>query len=813
MRMVEELSKGWQVQGFDQKTKIGAVERKKEGWIRAEVPGVVHLDLLREEKLLDPFYALQEKNASWIEEKEWWYKNEFGFREFESQWKGRKKIELIFEGLDTFATIYLNGEKIGEADNMFIPWRFEVTGRIREKNVLLVKFSSSILVLREIQAKGESLRTTTDDRARLYGRKAQYAFGWDWGPRLPGVGVWRRAYVCSYDEMHLDWVGVESRLFEEKAEVKIDLEISSAVGEGQAGKVLIYLDQRRVKEESITVKPRYSKHILNLEIEKPILWYPKGYGAQHLYHLKVELFNKKEELMDTFQEKIGIREIQLIQKDDEGENSFYFKINGIPVFCKGANWIPADSFLPRVNKDRYRSLIRSGSRCGINMFRIWGGGIYEDREFYRFCDEEGIMIWQDFMFACGEYPEAGWFREKVRKEATWAVKSLRNHPCIVLWCGNNENHWLFGKEGKFKGWTIYHDILPLVCKETDPTRSYWPSSPYGGKDYNSEEEGDRHNWDVWSRWKDIELYEEDQGKFMSEFGFQAPPVMESIREFCPPDQLKQDSSSMEWHNKQVEGSALLIHYLQGYMPETKSFEEFVRYTQLNQAYALRVMIEHCRRRKFTSGGVLFWQFNDCWPAISWSVIDYYLRPKASYYAVKRAFEPVIISLQKKRGQIETWICNDTLKKIEGKLQLKSMSFEGETFWTEKKQVSVDANQSVKVLAKLISEMGVESTKKGFVYVSLSTDEGRVENHLFLEREKNLEFPCRRFEKRIYDSKDRLEIELYASTFVRSVVLAVPGENPEFSDNFFDLVPGVSKRVTVTSPRGKQAIIGDRVLIV
>ncbi len=811
MRMVEELNKGWQVQGFSKKVEFEKVTRIKEGWIRAEVPGVVPLDLLREQKLLDPFYGLKEKDARWIEEKEWWYKNEFGFREFDSQCKRKKKVELVFEGLDTFASIYLNGEEIGEADNMFIPWRFDVTDKIREKNIILIKFSSAISVLREIQAKEGPLWAAFEP-ARVYGRKAQYAFGWDWGPRLPGVGIWRTAYICSYDEMHLDWVGVESRLSEEKAEVKIDMEISSGIDEEQIGKVLIYLDKRCVKEESITVEFPSYKHVLNLEIENPILWYPKGYGDQYLYHLKVELLNKKDELMDTFQDKIGIRDVQLIQRNDKGENSFYFKINGIPVFCKGANWIPADSFLPRVTKDRYVSLIRSSSRCGMNMLRVWGGGIYEDKEFYRLCDEEGIMVWQDFMFACGEYPEEDWFWKKVKKEATWVVKSLKNHPCIVLWCGNNENQWIYSREGELKGKTIYHNILPSICRQIDPTRPYWPSSPYRGKDHNGEEEGDRHNWDVWSDWKDIELYKEDKEKFMSEFGFQATPVMETIKRFCPPDELREDSPSMEWHNKQVEGPARLIHYLQAYMPEARDFEEFVRYTQLNQAYALRVMIEHCRRHKFESGGVLFWQFNDCWPAVSWSVIDYYLRPKASYYAVKRAFEPVIISLDEKEGWIEVWICNDTLKESKGKLELKSMSFEGKTLWREEREVSVPANQSVRVWVKSLSEMEIKSTKKDFVYASLSTEKGKVENHLFLERERELEFPSRQFERRIHQNEDGLEIELYASTFVRSVMLTVPDENPEFSDNFFDLIPGLEKKVRLDCSPEERQMNRDRLII-
>lgn len=811
MKIVEELNKEWQVQGFSKGVKLEEVKQIKEGWIAAQVPGVVHLDLLREQKLIDPFYGLQEKDAYWVEKKEWWYKTEFSLNEFNSQRKRRKKVELVFEGLDTFATVYLNGEKVGEADNMFIPWRFDVTDKIREKNILLIKFSSAISVLKEIQEKEKPLKAS-EEPTRVYGRKAQYSFGWDWGPRLPGVGIWRKVYICSYDDMYINWVGVESNLSKEKAEVKVDVEVSSSIEEEQVGKVLIYLDKKRVKEQNIEIESSSFKHTLHLEIEKPVLWYPKGYGSQHLYGLKVKLFNEKEELMDIFEERIGIREVQLVQEKDEEGESFYFKVNGIPVFCKGANWIPADSFLPRIGKKKYASLIHSASQCGINMFRIWGGGIYEDKEFYRLCDEEGIMVWQDFMFCCGEYPEENWFWEKVKKEARWVLKSLKNHPSIVLWCGNNENDWIYRKEDELKGRTIYHNILPSICKEMDSTRPYWPSSPYGGKDPNSEEEGDRHNWYVWSGWQEIESYREDKGRFLSEFGFQAPPVMETIKRFCPPDQLKENSLSMQWHNKQKDGSGRLIHYLRAYMPDFENFEEFVQYSQLNQAYALREIIERCRRRKFKCGGTLFWQFNDCWPGVSWSIVDYYLRPKPAYYAVKRVFQPVLISLVKEEEKIEVWICNDTLKEIKGKLQLKSISFKGQILWAGEKDVFIAANQSVKVLAKSIWEMGIKSTKEDFVYASLKMKEGQIESHLLLERERNLKFFPERFERKVHQSEDGLEVELYSPVFVRSVILEVPGENVEFSDNFFDLVPGVKKRVRLTCSSEKEGIIRDRLNI-
>jgi len=811
MRMLEELNKGWQVQGFSQEVKFEEAERIKEGWITAQAPGVVHLDLLRKQKLVDPFYGLQEKDACWVEEKEWWYKNEFWLDQFNSQWK-KKKVELVFEGLDTFATIYLNGEKIGKADNMFIPWRFDITDKIREKNILLIKFSSAISILKERQAKEQSLRAAVEP-ARVYGRKAQYSFGWDWGPRLPGVGIWRRAYICNYNDMHINWAGVESKLSKGKAEVKMDIEISSSIDKEQIGKLLIYLDKKCVKEQNIKVEFPFSYHSLNLEIEKAILWYPKGYGSQHLYRLKVELFDEREKLMDVFEDKIGIREVQLVQKKDEEGNSFYFKINGVPIFCKGANWIPADSFLPRISKEKYASLIHSASRCGINMFRIWGGGIYEDNEFYRLCDEEGIMVWQDFMFACGEYPEENWFWEKVKKEARWVLKSLKNHPCIVLWCGNNENHWLYSKKNELKGRTIYDDILPSICRQIDPARPYWPSSPYGGKDPNSEEKGDRHNWQVWSGWQDIELYKRDKGRFLSEFGFQAPPVMKTVKEFCPLDQLKENSLSMQWHNKQKDGPVRLIRYLRSYMPEPKNFEEFIRYTQLNQAYALRVMIEQCRRRKFKCGGTLFWQFNDCWPGVSWSVVDYFLRPKPAYYEVKRTFQPVLISLVEKEGWIEVWVCNDTLKELEGKLQLKSMSFEGQTLWTEEEHISIPANQSVKVLAKSPRQLGIKSPREQFIYAFLEMKGDKVENYLFLEREKYLKFPQRQFETKIYSAEDGLKIELYSHVFIRGVALKVAGEDVEFSDNFFDLLPGVKKRVALTCALDEVQRIKDKLVIV
>ena len=426
-----------------------------------------------------------------------------------------------------------------------------------------------------------------------------------------------------------------------------------------------------------------------LRIAQPDLWWPVPLGGQPLYDVTAVLSARRREL-DRRAFRYGLREVALIQEPlggDEG-TSFIIAVNGQKVFCKGADWVPADSIVARVTPAKYRALVSAAAEANFNMFRVWGGGIFEDDAFYQLCDEHGILVWQDFLYACAYYPDDDAdFVAESRREAEAALRRLRNYACIALWCGNNENQWIHYQRGKdvarCYGERIYDEVLPDVCRRLDPTRPYWPSSPYGGPggpggdgrpDPNSEMEGDRHHWFVsiiaptLEQRIDYRLYADDRAKFMSEFGILAPPPLDSLRRYLPPDQIARGSAAWDVHSNRFEKGTNQEALRRYWRPaEELSLEQYVRYSQMIQAEALKFALEHWRRRKFLTAGALFWMYADCWGEVGWTIIDYYLNRKPSYYAVKRALAHVLVSFQEEGDQVGVWLVNDRLDAVPGEL--------------------------------------------------------------------------------------------------------------------------------------------------
>ncbi len=529
-------------------------------WYPAELPGTVHTDLLKNKLIPDPFYRDNESRVQWVEEKTWEYQTVFSLT---STFLSMQEIWLEFDGLDTYAEVFLNGQKIITSDNMFRQWRAEVKKELSPKNAntLLIRFLPAATIARE-KKKKEPL--AYPDNERIYTRKAQYQFGWDWGPRLVTAGIWKEARVRAF--------------IEPKAE-----------------------------------KPAVRK-----------------------------------------------RKIRLVREPDEVGETFYFTVDGQPVFMKGANWIPADNFIPRAVKlKKYEALIKAAKEANINMLRVWGGGIYEEDIFYQLCDQYGILVWQDFMFAGALYPADSEFLKNVEEEVRYQVKRLRKYDCIALWCGNNEIeeawfNWGWQKQfgyspadsaklwGDYK--KIFHELIPGILKELDPERTYWPSSPslgWGRKD--AYEKGDVHYWGVWWGKEPVERYSEKVGRFNSEYGMQGMPSMRTIRQFAVTSDLDTTSQVMKTHQKHPFGYENISRYILNKFRQPKTFEDLVYVSQLMQADALRTAISAHRKNAPVTMGTLFWQWNDCWPVVSWSAIDHYGRKKAAWYEVKRMFaDPVIL---------------------------------------------------------------------------------------------------------------------------------------------------------------------------
>ncbi|MBO3800393.1 MAG: glycoside hydrolase family 2 protein [Candidatus Brockarchaeota archaeon] len=772
-------------------------------WLKARVPGVVHLDLQRNGVIPDPFFRMNELEVSWVEDKNWWYGKEFYLDE---EFLRHDCIELKFYGIDTFATIWLNNKQVAKTSNMFHEHVFNVKGLLKEgRNILVVRIDSPKRVLEEMYNKDSLKLYGAFYPPVVYGRKAQYSFGWDWGPRLATSGIWRSVVLQAYDVCKIESFYFSSNLSEDLEVAKLNLKLSIEAFKKEHVKVRARISgfsENQVREESKDVSPGSNNFVSDFTIKKPKLWWPNGYGDQNLYDLEITVEGPNG-VLDSIRKKVGIRKIEVVQEKDEEGKTFFFKVNNTPVFCKGANWVPADSFLPRVTREVYEYLLDMAKQANMNMIRVWGGGVYEDEAFYELCDEKGIMVWQDFMFACAEYPEEEWFFKLVREEAEKIVKRLRNHPCLAIWCGNNENHvffkWMWLKtRNKFYGETIYHKMLPETCSKLDPATFYWPGSPYGGDDPNSQSEGDRHNWEVWSMLRDYQEYLNDKGRFISEFGFQSAPSMETIRRFTAPEDRHPQSRVIESHNKQVFGQERLWFFLLAHFKMVSRLEDFVYLTQVNQGDALKTGIEHWRRRKFKTGGALVWQLNDCWPVLSWSLIDYYGNLKASYYYVKRAFDPINFNLVANQSSIEAWVCNDLLKPVRGRIRIVSFNLRSEKLCEKEVETIVEANSSKKCAELTLSELNVKDRFDSFIVGILETDEGESRcDVVFPERLKYLRLP----EPRINLSLEKIDekkyvLKLVSKNVVKACGVSIRGIKAKFNDNFFDLPPGIEKKVSI-----------------
>ncbi len=779
-------------------------EDEKPHWLPGIVPGHVHLDLMQEGIIPDPFERCYEKGVSWVDESQWAYERHFDINEFQIQ---EAKHILRFEGLDTVADIFLNSKHIASTDNMFMVYEFDVTDLVRPSgNVIRVEFAPADQVgesrkLKYIQETNENLGYN-----RSFIRKAQYMFGWDWGPTLISCGIWRDVKLISYSSTRiLDW-DYESIFNDNRScsvKIGIDLEVLKPMG----GKVEVELSSPKgdiVKAHKDTTLSAGSNRIeLQVQIEEPSLWWPNGVGPQNLYDLSISVTDEYGTEVSTGG-KIGLREVKLKTKDDEGGECFVFEINGRPIFCKGANWIPADFFSARVTREKYEELLQMAKDANMNMIRIWGGGIYESPDFYETCDRLGLMVWQDFMYACAYYPDTGEYAEATREEGRQVVKRLKKYPCIVLWCGNNENYmmhvgrWSSTPPSRHVGERIYEQIIPEVIRELDPTRPYWPSSPYGGDEPNGELSGDRHNWRVWHRSGDWRLYNEDTGKFLSEFGYLAPPALETLQRFIPLEELYIDSRVLWWHNKSGKTPETFLSYIEGFFPKIADVDDLIYYGQINQLEALRCGIGHWRRLKFHCGGTLFWQLNDCWPVLSWSVIDCDLRPKAGYYGVKDLYSDILIHFEEiGDGKVGIWVINDADLPLKGILNLEIIDFYGEVLWKSDQEINVPPDSSSQVAT--LSQQDMDSQRS----LLLGRLKGITQNVFFFVKPDELDLPRPELMFQIIKRGEKVSLEVEAKTFAPWIYLSLP--NGIFSDNFFTLLPG--QRKTIEIHGGKDLSLG------
>jgi beta-mannosidase len=825
------ITEQWKIHSFDlgerRPHELASPGLDDRFWTAASVPGDVHSALIEKGIIDNPYFGHNDAKSRWIEKKEWWYRTTFEYACEEMPRRGGSEFrhELIFEGLDTFATIYVNGLEIASTANMLMRHVLDVTRVLRNgRNTIAVKFDPLELHHRD----KELFQWSSYTKERPWLRKAAMNFGWDWGPRMVTVGIWGNVIVESYRLAKLEGVFARTKKCDEKAaalvvnikaiayrrNAQLEYQIQLIDRDGA-----IVASERRFMEET--------QDSVELQVEKPSLWWTHDLGDPYLYELEVKLYADGVET-DHYRESLGIRTIELLTKDKDGRNAFTFVLNGVSLYAKGANWIPADHFIGAIPDARYSELIELSAAANMNMLRVWAGGIYEKDVFFRECDRHGMLVWQDFAFANALFPDFNReFMNNVREEVIDNVKRLRNHASLALWCGNNEIDWLYDMKSSagdittpFYGEAIYHELIPTVLEELDDSRPYWPSSPYGGNDANDPDVGDRHNWQVWHgsvyprkegeapildysiEGVTFKNYKKDYALFSSEFGMHASANRYTLEKNMPAGQFYWGSAEMAYRNKDTNHLKGIL-LMEGFTGIPETIDEYIDYSMLTQAEGLKYGIEHYRRLKGRNSGALVWQLNDSWPGTSWSMIDYELLPKASYYYAKSFFHPLLLTLEHEPGQaLRLWVVNDRLQAYEGVVRMVVTDFNGKQIYESVFEAIVPANTAVELGSVEENDVlsGIDANQ---VVVRLSAEDWDAPDNLYYLRDpKDLNMPAAVLEVEVNEAKQTIEVSC-ADTLARMVRIDLPHSGIRLSDNYFDLMPGERRTIQITHNTGKR----------
>lgn len=798
--MKQSLNGSWQLSGERLPQPIDAV-----------VPGGVHVDLMAAGVIPDTFVADNEYRVAWVHETDWQYSREFdlpaGTDLSDPAW-------LVFDGLDTFASVTLNGILIGETNNMHVQYRMAVSGMIKPtRNLLVVNFMSPVKAVAEDMERDPlaSVGPEMTIPGMVYARKAMCHWGWDWGPKNPTSGIWRDVYlefvpVARISEMKLDQKHHAGKVsvscvasLERHSGDPLQLQLSCAHPDGSV----------QIIEQETTG----SECLLEFEVTNPQLWWPNGYGEQPLYQIVLSVIHAGL-VVDSLQKQLGLRTLELDRTPDEWGARFMVVVNGLPIWGKGGDWIPSDQYPTRVTRKHLDNLLWSAKEANFNMLRCWGGAYYEDEAFYDLCDQYGLLVWQDFMFACGQYPTDAAFLANVKNEAEQVVNRLRHRACLALWCGNNEQEWMLwqgfgGKrcaEFKLEYPKIYHEVLPEVCERLDPERPYWPASPHSEgelyEDPNGEASGDAHYWEVWHGKKPFSDYRNHYFRFMSEFGFESFPDIETVRSFAKPEEENPLSYVMECHQKNAAGNGLILHYLAQTFQYPYRFDDLCYVSQLLQAEAMRYGVEHWRRNRndYRCMGATYWQFNDIWPVASWASVDYYGRWKALQYIAKRFFQPVALSICEQGNCASIHVTNDTTKAVIGELRWWLESTEGNRMACGTQAVNAAAECNTELAARDFSvELAGDACRNAMLFAEL------LQDGVVISRAAVAFVPCKHLELRdpglvvqVIEGK----IVLSAQRAARFVWLRVPGQNLVFDDNYFDISSGERRVISVLRADGE-----------
>ena len=703
------------------------------------VPSVVQQDLYDAGLIPHPYLGTVEETLLWISDHPWTYATHFNV---DQKMLEKDVVELVFEGIDTYASVTLNGQKLFDADNQFRIWRTDVKP--------LLKDQDNLLVLDFPRYDSLQLALYNDHQPRLpekyaVTRKAPYQHGWDWAPKYKNVGIWKPVSLVAWSNARLDNAYiVTNEVEEEQAKLTLHLDVESTAPGDYTVEIL---SNRKVFQKFPLQADQGNQHkLFSFTIENPRLWWPNEMGEQYLYDFEIRL-KSSDKILDSKQIKTGVKTVQIVQEPDAKGFSFYFKVNGVPMYAKGANYVPEEMIETWIKPENTQKLLKMAQEAHFNMLRVWGGGIYPSDDFFNICDTLGILVWEDFMYAGTMYPYDEAFLENAKIEALEQVKRLASHPSLGLWCGGNEiseGYYNWGWQQSL-GWSeeddqaikagydrLFETILPNVVEIFDGTRPYWPSSPSKGWGRpESLTQGDVHYWGVWWGEQPYEMYREKVGRFNSEYGYQSYPDYSTLEKIAQGEPLSKDAKVIAAHQKHARGTQLIDDFIQRYYPEAqpKDFEEYVHLSQLSQAYGMEIAIEAHRTAKPYNMGTLYWQLNDAWPVTSWSSIDYYGNPKVFHEKLKTLFAPVLLSLDRRDYQV--YVTSDLMRNIDGTLTVTVNDVDGACLFEQKAKVSMKANQNSKFHVEGLREF-LWNTDPQTITINMQLTEGdsvTAERHL------------------------------------------------------------------------------------
>jgi beta-mannosidase len=803
---IQSLSGAWEFRQSD-----------SDKWLPAQVPGGVHSDLMNLGVIPDPFIADNESRVQWVAESDWSYRYKF---RCPPNFFDQEKIFLVCDGLDTLAHVVLNGQSLGKTDNMFRKYEWEINSYLNgeQENELMINFSSPVKFISEKQAVRALPGVAQAIPGSPHLRKAPCQFGWDWGPQLPPIGIWKglrlEGYqVARFSNIHLKQVHeggivtvvakIETQRYENEP-IAAGVRITSPLGEIFDAKDAI---------------PDGGELLLQISISNPELWWPNGYGEQPLYHVETYLECEQPSgqiLLDQKKFQLGLRTLELRQEPDQWGRSFEFLVNGVPIMCKGSNWIPADSLPTRISDEHLETLIRAAAQTHQNMLRVWGGGFYEEERFYDLCDQYGILVWQDFIFSCSIYPlDDPAFLENVKHEAVENIRRLRHRASLALWCGNNEMEWGWVDWGwnqpqlqdlKNAYDQFFHHTLPEWCQVEDPDTPYWPSSPSSDTPFenpNGQIQGDSHYWDVWHGRKPFTAYRDQFPRFMSEFGFQALPPLATIQTFADEEDWNMTSYVMEQHQKNASGNSLLVGQMLDTFRLPRDFSSLVYLSMALQAEGIRYGVEHWRRYPERVAGIIYWQLNDCWPVASWSSLDYFGRWKALHYAARRFYQPVMLSVEDQPYRQAIHISNDLLVPFKGDVNWSLETHDGSILSSGQLAFTV-APQSAALVCDLdFKDQVTSENRRNLVFVAelWQSDHLLSMQTAYFAPIKYLALSDPGLQVELNAKDEELVVVIKSHTLALLVELSFMQADVVFSDNYFNIPAGREIEISCTLPTG------------